>query len=57
MQIKDVTAACGVPSQSIGPWEAGKRTPIPGTLAQVAHVLAPRIGATDEQLVDWIRNG
>lgn len=45
----------GVARQSIGPWEAGARTPGAATLAQVVRVLAGRLGASEAELLAWIR--
>lgn len=56
-QIAQLVEASGVPSQSLGPWEDGKRTPQGETLARVVAVLAPRLQVAPEALERWIRTG
>lgn len=57
LQIQELAARSGVHGTSIGPWELGKRTPSTATLAQVVRVLAPLLGAPEDELTEWIRHG
>lgn len=56
-QIRELADRSGIAGNSIGPWELGKRTPSPATLAQVVRVLAPLLGAPEDALTDWLRRG
>lgn len=57
LTIDALAREANVARQSIGPWEAGARTPGAATSAAIVRVIAPRIQAPEDALVAWIRTG